>query len=156
MSVNMTNIPGQPYGSDGARPGFETCDGVAVMVLEDDPAQQFLYREMVAAWRLPVRLTLVSSGYAAMNALSVEMPDVLITDLRMAGIDGFDVIRSIRNAVRKVAYAPIIVVTGMDIEMVRRRRGMPADMPVLRKPVASEELERQVQLALADREAKRV
>lgn len=129
---------------------------VEVMVLEDDPAQQYLYREMAAAWDLPVRLTLMSSGYAAMNALTLQMPDVLITDLRMAGIDGFDVIRSIRNAVRKVAYLPVIVVTGMDVETVRRRRGMPADMPVLRKPVAPEELERQVKLALADREQKHV
>ncbi len=152
----MTIIPEPSYGSDGARPVLEACGRVEVMVLEDDPAQQFLYREMAAVWSLPVRLTLVSSGYAAMNALSVQMPDVLITDLRMAGIDGFDVIRSLRNTVRKLAHVPVIVVTGMDIEMVRRRHGMPADMPVLRKPVASEELERQVKLALTGREAKRV
>ncbi|PWB39512.1 MAG: hypothetical protein C3F19_15365 [Rhodocyclales bacterium] len=152
----MAIIPEPSYGIDGERPALEACGRVEVMVLEDDPAQQVLYREMAAAWSLPVRLTLVSSGYAAMNALSDQMPDVLITDLRMAGIDGFDVIRTLRNAVRKLAPVPVIVVTGMDIESVRRRRGMPADVPVLRKPVASGELERQVKLALAGSEAKRV
>lgn len=142
-------------GSEGVGLALDV-EWVEVMVLEDDPAQQRLYRELAQTWGLPVRLTMVSGGYAAMDALTLQTPDVMISDLRMAGIDGFDVIRSLGNAVRKQVCPPVIVVTGMDVEMVRRRRGMPADIPVLRKPVAPAELERQVKLALAGREAKHV
>ena len=68
------------------------------------------------------RPRVVDSGKAAIDALSTAVPDLVITDLRMAEVDGFDVL----DAVRALdPHLPVIIMTAFGaietaIEAVKR------------------------------------
>ncbi len=58
-------------------------------------------------------LKLVSSGEEALRLLGEFKPDAIILDVKMSGIDGLEVCRSIRNDKNEnIRSIPIIMITG--------------------------------------------
>ena len=68
-----------------------------------------------------------------------QPPDVLILDLMMPGMDGFEMIRTLR-ANPALAHMDIIVVTGMDPARIAERGGLPPDITLCGKPVPFHQL----------------
>lgn len=110
-----------------------------ILVAEDDTVLQKLYRHSIDAWQLPVRLDIVSSGFDVLLAIGRDTPDLLITDLRMPGMDGFEMIRRIRDN-RLAADTHIIVVSGLSAAEIAEHGGLPEDVTVFGKPVPMREL----------------
>ncbi|MBN8508625.1 MAG: response regulator, partial [Burkholderiales bacterium] len=54
-----------------------------------------------------------SDGLEAERRLQADLPDLIITDVEMPGMDGFALTRSIRAAVR-TAHIPVIMITAAD------------------------------------------
>ena len=54
-----------------------------------------------------------SSGEQALTRVAAELPDIVLLDVMMPGMDGFEVCRRIK-ANPKVAHIPIIMVTALD------------------------------------------
>jgi CheY-like chemotaxis protein len=67
-------------------------------------------------------------------------PDLLITDLRMPGIDGFVMLSALRKA-PEASNTRIVVVTGMDKSEIAARGGLPSDIEVLGKPIPFDRLQ---------------
>ena len=91
---------------------------------------------------------LVTSGRAALDDLKHCVPDVVVTDLRMAEVDGLDVIDGLRALDPDV---PVIVVTaygGVESAIEAVKRGA---YQYLVKPIRLEELALQVRRALEQR-----
>ncbi len=59
------------------------------------------------------QLELASSGMDALQALEKLQPDLILLDVMMPGMDGFDVCRRIRST-PKLAEVPIILLTALD------------------------------------------
>lgn len=102
-------ISAQPL--HGARNGHGQSDhvdlsGLSVLVIEDDPDTANLLRIMLEHSRANV--TLANSGCEALLILDRTVPDVLLSDIGMPGMDGFDLIREIR---RKGIDKPAVAVT---------------------------------------------
>jgi DNA-binding response OmpR family regulator len=78
-------------------------------------------------------------GFEALSLIEIERPDVVILDLAMPGLDGFDVCRRLRgNAL--TANVPILMLTAKDnSESVMRSFREGADDYVV-KPCRGEEL----------------
>lgn len=94
-----------------------------------------------------------SSGLAALHALERESFDLVITDLRMDGVDGFDVMRFITEKSPRTA---IIVITGhasteSAIEALHQRV-----YDYIPKPFDFEILRRSIEKVLAMQEAERL
>lgn len=53
--------------------------------------------------------SMVNSGTAALDAIKQEQPDVLILDLKMPDLDGFEVLAILRNSYPDL---PVIILTG--------------------------------------------
>lgn len=66
------------------------------------------------------------------------MPDILIADLMMPGMDGFEMIKRLR-AMPDLSPMDIIVVSAIDGAEVRQR-GIPADVTVFGKPIPFHEI----------------
>lgn len=113
--------------------------GIAVLVAEDDPATQMLYRLTFEAWDLPVSLEIVGNGIDALVRVGKAPPDVLIADLNMPGLDGFEMVHRLR-ANRRFSDMDIIVVTGLDEAHIAQRGGLPAGIAVYAKPIPFHEL----------------
>ena len=67
-----------------------------ILIVEDEPDFRRLFELHLGSWGLPIELHSVPSGFDALVRIGASRPDLLITDLRMPGIDGFEMIRSLQ------------------------------------------------------------
>jgi len=126
-------------------------DRLKILVVEDDNALLRLYRLYIAGWNLPVDLTTAANGYDALVLIGREQPDLMIVDLNMPGIDGFQMIRTLTSSSFREGME-IAVVTGMDAADIEARGGLPGDVRVFAKPVPINEL-KQLAQSMLDRRA---
>ena len=61
------------------------------------------------------RLTLVESGYEALETLEGFQPDLILLDVMMPGMNGFEVCERIRSS-NRLSEIPIIMITALDDE----------------------------------------
>lgn len=115
-----------------------------LMVVEDEPGLLKLFSMMIAGWDLPLQLMLASDGFEGLRRIGEERPDLLITDLNMPGIDGFKMIRSLRQAGATYGEMDIVVVTALTDAEIQQRGGLPAGVRVFHKPVPFDALEQLV------------
>jgi excisionase family DNA binding protein len=104
-----------------------------VLVIDDDPMLMRLYELEMSGWGLPFDLVKAQNGFEALIKIGEARPDLLISDLSMPGIDGFRMIRTLRQDPVHAGMA-IIVVSGLDRNTVSSM-GLPADIPFFSKPV---------------------
>ncbi len=121
-----------------------------ILVAEDDPIFQDLYEAMLACWAMQPRLTLASNGFDALVRIGLDRPDILITDLDMPGMDGFEMLRSLQS-MPEMAHLAVIVVTGLSDAEIERRHGLPNNIPLLKKPIDFAALENLVAALVARR-----
>ena len=61
-------------------------------------------------------------------------PDLLLTDLSMSGVDGIEMLRTIKRN-QQLADMQIIVISGMSVDAIAARGGLPAEARLVQKPV---------------------
>jgi excisionase family DNA binding protein len=110
-----------------------------ILVVEDEPDFRQLFELHLRSWGLPIHLSSVPSGFDALLQIGASQPDLLITDLRMPGIDGFEMLRSLK-ASGAISELEIIVVTALTEHTIAERGGLPAGVTVLYKPLRFAEL----------------
>ena len=103
-----------------------------VLLVDDEPdALQLLARMLSAAGR-SYRILQATNGSRALNLLRERRPDVMLLDLIMAGVDGFQVLRE-KSEDPTVRGIPVIVISARDPSgeplvsdslMVTRGRGL--------------------------------
>ncbi len=111
---------------------------IDILIAEDDPALQLLYQLTMESWELPIKLRIVSNGFDGLLQVGQQVPDILIADLMMPGMDGFEMIRNLR-ANPQLARMDIIVVSAIEHEEIERK-GLPTDITVLGKPIPFHEI----------------
>lgn len=109
-----------------------------ILITEDDPTLQLLYQMTMEAWDLPLNLRIVDNGFEGLLQVGQRPPDVLIADLMMPGMDGFEMIRHLR-ANADLARMDIIVVSVIDRESIIAR-GLPPDVTIFAKPIPFHEI----------------
>lgn len=81
------------------------------LIIDDDPTLRALSR--MSLEQEDLRVEEVSSGQAAIDFAAVTMPDIIILDLQMPGMDGFVACRQLRQLPRG-EFVPILIMTGLD------------------------------------------
>ena len=118
-----------------------------VLVVEDEPDFRQLFELHLRSWELPIQLSSAPSGFDALLQIGASQPDLLITDLRMPGIDGFEMLRALK-ASGAIGELEIIVVTALTEHTIAERGGLPAGVTVLYKPLRFAELRRRLDALL--------
>jgi len=112
---------------------------LSILVVEDDESLRRLYEIKLRGWPLNPTVLTAADGYEALVLLGLKRPDLLIADLQMPGMDGFRMLRTIHGA-PELAETRIVVVSGLDPDEIERRGSLPADIPILPKPVPFDRL----------------
>jgi adenylate cyclase len=99
---------------------FKTPSGpTKVLLVEDDPVQ----RERVRGWLGPQHwlLTEAENGRVALERLKNQLPDIILLDLMMPEMDGFQLVAALQAnpAWRQI---PVIVITARDLSAEERAR----------------------------------
>ena len=118
-----------------------------VLVVDDDPLMLRLYELEMAGWGMDLNVVKANNGFEALIRIGEERPDLLVSDLNMPGMDGFRMIRTLREDSGSAGMS-MIVVSGLDRATIKAM-GLPADIPVFPKPVPFGELRAAVEHGLA-------
>jgi DNA-binding response OmpR family regulator len=82
--------------------------GEKILVVDDEENIRELVRYNLA--REGYQVTTVGSGEEALKQASSKIPDLIVLDLMLPGMDGFDVCRQLKNDSR-TAHIPIVMLT---------------------------------------------
>ena len=113
---------------------------LSILVVENEEAIQKLYALNFADWDIKVDLHIVADGLTGLLHIAKHRPDVVIADLCMPRLDGFDMIHTLHND-PSFGEMDIVVVTAMSKEEILARGGLPKGMTVLSKPISFPTLE---------------
>jgi response regulator RpfG family c-di-GMP phosphodiesterase len=93
-----------------AAPSALTCaSGVRVLIVDDDPALRTILSVMLTQSAFLCRTA--ASGEEALRLLEIQPADVVISDLRMPGISGMDLLIEVHERYPRLAF---LMVTGED------------------------------------------
>ncbi|HWN43884.1 MAG TPA: response regulator [Thermoanaerobaculia bacterium] len=110
-----------------------------ILVVEDDPESLQMMGALLGLWGYEPRL--VPAGPAALQAVEEEMPDIVLLDLGLPGMDGFEVARRLRGRPggRDVFIAAVTAYRGEEHQRQAREAGFdrylmkPVDIDTLRQ-----------------------
>ncbi len=89
-----------------------------ILIVEDEVALLDSYAELVeSAGYVPMK---ASDGYQALDVLSnnLDQIDLVLLDLMMPGVDGLEVLKTVKNNEEKYGKMPIVILTNMTSESV--------------------------------------
>lgn len=109
-----------------------------VLIVDDEPAVLFALSEALADRRRGVKVATAANGHEAVAILESERVDLVVTDLRMPQMDGFELLAWLR---RGFPHLPVMVMTGFRAETAAR---LDDGLEVLEKPFDVGDLKRKV------------
>jgi len=122
-------------------------DKKRILVVEDDEEMRSLLKDFIEAEGFEIDS--VSNGSEAFRKLAKESFDLIITDVRMPGLTGLDILPGIRKLQPE---ASIIVITAFGSEEVSRRAFERGATAYLEKPIHLENLRDLVQRIVSSKE----
>lgn len=154
-----TGLGGEPLAMDGAvkrpaklesetikpkdakaRAAAEADEGAFdVLLVADDPAWQARCKAAMRPYGAAVKLRFAETGYLALLQIGQKVPDLLITNLDLPGMDGLAMLRTLERC-ESIANMRILVLTDSDDHELALRGGPPAGVEVLRLPVTPESM----------------
>jgi len=110
-----------------------------LLIVEDDDIVRALYANRIAQWKLPLDLTLCRSGFEGLIEIGVNGPDILLLDINMRGIDGYEIMETVLSR-PSLRHIHIAIVTGLDRSELDKRGGVPPGVAFFQKPVPFDHL----------------
>jgi putative two-component system response regulator len=107
-------FPGGP-----ARTSQEALAGSRILVVDDEPANVRLLTQLLT--KAGYEVTGTNDPRQVVDLVSTTNPDLLILDLHMPHLDGFEVMQSLGPVLSPVRYLPILILTADTSAVVKQR-----------------------------------
>ncbi len=115
--------------------------GVRLLVVDDEKAVISVIRRFLERSSTPFQIEVAMDGFEAGRQVATFRPDVIVLDLRLPGIDGFEVCRRIKTNPES-STSHVLAMTGYyEGEVAQRVIELGADM-LLQKPFTPDDLRR--------------
>jgi signal transduction histidine kinase len=108
-----------------------------ILVVDDSPDNVFLIKTILEGEGYTV--STAEDGFSALAQLQASPCDLVLLDLMMPGMDGYEVTRRVRGEMKLQQYIPILLITAHDAPNVAHGLDLGAD-DFIRKPVTMDEL----------------
>lgn len=109
-----------------------------ILMIDDEYAFCLMMRNMIQEIG-PYKVIVATNGFQGIKAAAREKPDMILLDIAMPSIDGFDVLNILRHK-KATKYIPVIMVTGLDsTDMIQSAISQFAEQYLI-KPVSLENL----------------
>jgi PAS domain S-box-containing protein len=139
----------------GAPPPARSVGGTApahaggriVLYVEDNPANVSFMRDLVATFD-NVDLVTAATAELGLDMARQQHPDVILMDINLPGLSGFDALRSLRSRDETKAI-PVIALTAAASERDRKRGIQSGFFRYLTKPIKVDELVAALEVAFA-------
>lgn len=107
---------------------------VPILIIEDDEALLKLYRLRLSKWSFDVTIHTASNGFEGVIMVGEVAPRLLICDLRLPGVSGFQIVRTL-SRMQKFEELTIVVVSGMAHAEINAHGGIPQGVELMSKPI---------------------
>jgi CheY-like chemotaxis protein len=84
-------------------------EGPLVLIVEDDHSTRLIYRDFLR--RAGFRTAEAHNGFQALEKARELRPDLVVTDLAVPGMDGFEFCRALQQS-SATSHIPILAITG--------------------------------------------
>lgn len=130
----------------------EQPEQASILIVDDDDMHRNLLnkRLRLAGFR---NVTSVETGQQALDTLAYEMPDLILLDVMMPGMDGYEVTRYIRSAYPS-HNVPIILISALRTAEDRTQGIAAGANDFITKPFNTEELLARIHSQLATKQAR--
>ena len=135
-------VPDAAAGAEAAAPS-----SLEILVAEDTPTNQLVVRLMLEG--LGHRVRIVGNGLEAVEAFVHDRFDVVLVDIQMPVMDGFEAARRIRAAGGRGATVPILALSAFTQASDREQAAASGIVGFLSKPIRQRELAAAIARALA-------
>ena len=119
-----------------------------IMVVDDSPTERAFMDGLLK--KKGFEVVLVDSGEVAVERAKTEQPDLILMDVVMPGLNGFQATRAITRD-EKTKHIPVIMLSSKDSLFDRARGRMVGSDEYLTKPFTKESLLRAVESHLAQK-----
>ena len=110
-----------------------------VLLVDDQELNLRVLRQVLEKAGL-ANVTLTQDPYAVAPLVALHTPDLIVIDLHMPGLDGFNVMEQLRPQLDAAGYLPILVLTADVTDDARRRALESGARDFLTKPIDSIEV----------------
>jgi CheY-like chemotaxis protein len=124
-----------------------------ILLVDDEPAVLFALSEALVDRRRGIQVVTATDGREAIAALEAQAVHLVVTDLRMPEVDGFELLAHLR---RHHPSLPVIIMTALGTAETTERLGAAGALECLSKPFDVGVLKRKIQEMLAQRVRGRV
>ncbi len=143
LALDLAVAAELPAPAEPARPATPPADrkGLAVLVVDDNATNRMIARRMLS--KSGCAIAEAASGAEAIEAAERRRPDLIMMDVSMPGMDGYEAMRRIREAQSSLRHAPSRIVAvsahaGREHEVECLMAGMDGILP---KPYSRADVE---------------
>ena len=108
-----------------------------LLVVEDDPIIQVLVREVLVGAGYEVAVA--DDGESGLEQVRAERPDLMVLDVMMPGIDGYEVLAQVRGN-PETAELPVVMLTALNSDEDIQKGFAAGANDYVTKPFQAEEL----------------
>ncbi|MCX8066085.1 MAG: response regulator [Candidatus Hydrogenedentes bacterium] len=113
--------------------------GIKILVVDDEKSVISVIRRFLERAQTPFQIEMAMDGFEAGQLVATFQPDIIFLDLRLPGLDGFEVTRRIKSN-HDTSHIHIIAMTGYyQGEVANRVLELGADL-LLQKPFTPDDL----------------
>ncbi len=116
-----------------------------VLLVDDTRTLLSLIQVYLMGWRM--EFLEAKDGLEGLDKAKAQRPDLVISDVRMPGMDGFELCAAIRSD-KDLHGTPVVLLTSLNDEQSRKKGKLVGASAFLTKPVSVEELRRTVEKLL--------
>jgi excisionase family DNA binding protein len=119
----------------------------SVMIVDDNPDDRDVLALLVDSALPGARITVFESGIQALVAIGQTAPDVVVTDIVMPDMNGFEMLRQLATQC-VVRPRLIVAVSSLSPKQIARLGELPADVRFIAKPIDPQPFIEALQTAL--------
>jgi excisionase family DNA binding protein len=112
---------------------------LSALIVEDNALQRKVYEKQISSWDIPLEISFCENGYQALLEIAQRKYDILLLDIVMEGIDGYEIVKTVL-AKPELRHIDIAILTTLDKDALEARGGLPDEVLYFQKPIVFEEL----------------
>ncbi len=150
--MSSTRLEEDSHREGEALPEPSAATGGSLLLVDDTPQNLAVLSALLQPY---YHVRAVTSGERALQAVAVRVPDLVLLDVMMPGMDGFEVLRRLR-AIEAMAEVPVIFVTAATDEVDELRGFEAGAADYVHKPISPAVVLSRVRVQLEARAARQM
>ncbi len=139
MTTNPETAPASPAQPIAGAGEFKTWADAKVLIVDDEPANTMLLQRLFETTDLPHTRCTNDSREALALFLEFQ-PDVVLLDLSMPHLDGYEVLEQLREVIPGEEYLPVLILTADATDRAKKRALSEGASDFLTKPFSNWEV----------------